>query len=1166
MKKTKLTRSLMAACSIVALSAVMYGCVHSGDDAPPAMDDTPDPALGIAQEAARVAANAAEMASDDAATAANNVGEIKSYDPASYALARNAANNAMDAYMAAKAASNAAATTDDTAEAEGYQETAEDQRDAARDALADARMYAGMVRQAKMDADDAAQDAMDLAAAQRAAMEAAGEATLAYSEASQAVMAQDDNQSHDLANYTRASDAKGEAKAASQRAADANTLAQNAATPAEARTHQAAAETARDEAEAARDAAVNYANLVMMAATEAMDLATAKQAAMAAATAARAAADAARAAATEIAGIADASQADIDAAEMAARDAEDAALRAEDASARAQLDTESGDAEAEQKTAEDQLVLAESARDTATGLRDTAQGNANEAVALEMAQTKADEAATKADDLATEAEADAARVAELTGASSDQAVAAKKAAEAARAAATAAREASDAAQLDTVSGDAQAEQKKAEDQLTIAMKQGEKAEDYRREAQVAFDNNQVEQEKRDIAAAQEAAKMYAAEARDHYVAAMGKAADARAQADAAEAAAMRAMRARTMYADGEGYDPADPETYHLKGASTLAAEADVAADAAEAARDEAERAKNAASDAYMAAMAATTRDAAEDARDDAKDANAIATEKHMGVTDANGDVTTKGAGQYYMDASAANMAAMEAAGVHVLELLKTANAYDVDAPLMDPANTEEQELQAIAENKADHVAAVDAKIVATVTDLNNAEADTTLTGFSDAGSDGPSNDDTGTRWPFGTVVDVDDDGRDDDGLGDGVLTLEFVIDTDNFSVTRAEDDPETEDDESNFEPALGAFPHAFDLSSGGRRALVFTDKEQASAPVKARIYTYTNRPVPSHDGVTPTAAPMPPGDNQGDFTGTYDPDGDGPLPRLAGTFDCVDPSTCSVIRTGTGADGAHVTDQTKITSITGYNFTGSGSTTARVSMADQTYLVFGVWLDDDDMALVRDPADGSFTTNPYTFGAFATGESLAGDPSALTGGAMYTGSAAGVHSHMVEEDDEMVRRVDFFYGDATLEADFDVATDAAGHVADIHGTIENIYSAGEPLDGYGDNIIYLDLGDDATANVDTNGAFDGRARLGVGTQRSDREYNYAFEGLWSGSFYETRTDDPDTATVNESMPTHDAVAGTFGVTGMRGTDTGTESFVGAFGAHMGETDDTMNGN
>ena len=39
MKKAKLTRSLLAACSIVALTAVMYGCVHNGDD-PPATDDT----------------------------------------------------------------------------------------------------------------------------------------------------------------------------------------------------------------------------------------------------------------------------------------------------------------------------------------------------------------------------------------------------------------------------------------------------------------------------------------------------------------------------------------------------------------------------------------------------------------------------------------------------------------------------------------------------------------------------------------------------------------------------------------------------------------------------------------------------------------------------------------------------------------------------------------------------------------------------------------------------------------------------------------------------------------------------------------------------------------------------------------------------------------------
>ena len=46
MKKTKLTRSLLAACSIVALSAVMYGCVHNGGDDAPATDmsGTPEPA------------------------------------------------------------------------------------------------------------------------------------------------------------------------------------------------------------------------------------------------------------------------------------------------------------------------------------------------------------------------------------------------------------------------------------------------------------------------------------------------------------------------------------------------------------------------------------------------------------------------------------------------------------------------------------------------------------------------------------------------------------------------------------------------------------------------------------------------------------------------------------------------------------------------------------------------------------------------------------------------------------------------------------------------------------------------------------------------------------------------------------------------------------------
>ena len=85
MKKTKLTRSLLAACSIVALSAVMYGCVHNGGDDAPATDmsGTPDPVpepmepagptdLEDTQAEADAAATAAMTASTNAATSASS--------------------------------------------------------------------------------------------------------------------------------------------------------------------------------------------------------------------------------------------------------------------------------------------------------------------------------------------------------------------------------------------------------------------------------------------------------------------------------------------------------------------------------------------------------------------------------------------------------------------------------------------------------------------------------------------------------------------------------------------------------------------------------------------------------------------------------------------------------------------------------------------------------------------------------------------------------------------------------------------------------------------------------------------------------------------------------------------------------------------------------------
>ena len=135
MKKSKVTRSLLAAVSVVALSAVMYGCVHSGDS-DPVTDDTDmttepmepmEPTdLEDAQAAAKEAADAAETASDDAATAASDAADATmnlatmqtgAMAGSQAAMAQEQADAAMAAYMTAKAASDRAAAATDTSAA-----------------------------------------------------------------------------------------------------------------------------------------------------------------------------------------------------------------------------------------------------------------------------------------------------------------------------------------------------------------------------------------------------------------------------------------------------------------------------------------------------------------------------------------------------------------------------------------------------------------------------------------------------------------------------------------------------------------------------------------------------------------------------------------------------------------------------------------------------------------------------------------------------------------------------------------------------------------------------------------------------------------------------------------------------------------------------------------
>ena len=167
MKKSKVTRSLLAACSIVALTAVMYGCVHDGDDPEPVVEapepmPEPDPEptdLDNAQAAAKAAADAAKTASDSAAMAASDAGDatanLATAQTGAMAMsqadaAQEQADAAMAAYMAAKAASDAAAAAEDAPAAIRAQITAEAEQAKAEAAAMKASEYGDMAMASAM--------------------------------------------------------------------------------------------------------------------------------------------------------------------------------------------------------------------------------------------------------------------------------------------------------------------------------------------------------------------------------------------------------------------------------------------------------------------------------------------------------------------------------------------------------------------------------------------------------------------------------------------------------------------------------------------------------------------------------------------------------------------------------------------------------------------------------------------------------------------------------------------------------------------------------------------------------------------------------------------------------------------------------------------------------
>ena len=605
-----------------------------------------------------------------------------------------------------------------------------------------------------------------------------------------------------------------------------------------------------------------------------------------------------------------------------------------------------------------------------------------------------------------------------------------------------------------MSADAVVEQTTAETAQGTADDQLAMAQELNRESQAASDAAGLLQQERDIADAQEAAKAAAAAALAHYNSADQKAMDARAKAVDARGEADRAVRARTD-----------------------SGEADTQATAAETAatrrrwRGAAWTAVAAADAASMSAMAATTS------------ADAQMYQEAAEAAEATAEAQATGAGMNYMTAMEAAAAAETAAGTHVLGLFMSANAYDVK----DDDDAEEE------------VASVGAAIAAAAMAADGDQAgEATAT----------------AAW----VVDTPDDPdtADVDETMAGLLKITF-----DSMVTDGTADPFTSDTvgDADADPAVkpnakqtnvgGDFPHLFDISSGGARVLVFTDKEQETpAVVAVTAVTVVNAAVDRGQlslWVSPVMV------RQASRVASTMMTDD--TPAIKGTFTCAD-SPCSLVYTGSG-------DDVMVTTATGYTFSGSREgVTAVEAAAKADYLLFGVWLDEADNDAGAD-----------TFGAIATGGQpfTANNVQALEGKATYRGPAVGAH-HKTGSG------VSSFDGDANLTADFEDA-DTAGT---IEGTIDNIsVDGGDPME----ESIHL-VKTDLTTGENT---FDGRAVMGQ--QEGPGQETHTFNGTWSGGFFgngEETTDHPG------------SVAGTFGVTDTTGTgdDAVTESYVGAFGAHQ----------
>ena len=1071
MKKTKLTRSLLAACSIVALSAVMYGCTSDGDDPvaePPPMDMDGD-GDGVADADDAFDDDPTETADADMDGVGDNADAFPD-DPTEWADT-DGDGRGDNAHAPDRDGDGVADVADD------FPDDPAETRDSDGDGVgnnADAFPFDG-TETADTDGDGV------------------GDNADAFDDDATETVDSDGDGVGDNADW-RPDDPMESADT------DGDGVGDNAdAFPNDAmETVDSDGDGVGDNADA--DAAELLADTKQEAADAAGAAAMASTAASAAVEAQRANKDLSTIAADAFAR----AELHARAAAAASGEAAEANNAAKQTDDQAEATKYKDMAEAAQNSAELARANAMSWAGMVASVKQMIDDNADNEMRLGAAQEAAKMASEAARMTANDAQ-DAANAAKAANPGSSDAMDAQDAADAADAAADEAKTAYENALADTDADDAEGEQMTAMTQQGEAAKQLMYAEASRDEAEDARLAATTEA----IGAAGREAQGYATQAASHHT-------EAQKQVDAAERAVLRAQRA-------------------LDKARKARTDADAAGDDVQAAKEAREAAKTARNDAYNGMMAAQTAATAavnaetvvdaETQRDNARDEKI-----NSGMADIE---ALKQAGL----ASDAADDAETAADTHVLRLFTMANAMHVMASDDDLPNTPSNESTTEANEAQDMLRsrnkrAINTAISSTVNDTDDAP-----------NAAGTTASDAVIAWPADTP---DDPNAEGDQSMEGSLTIQLSVggntitvdagDFDDVDTVEREDprdeesDPLPDDeqvDERNarsFDVGLGAFGTGYQMSATDAdrmtEVLIFTDKKQTTAAITAiSEVEVTNAAITTADEITKMGAK-----SGGRYTGVeFDHDDQDDGPPLMGFISCPTDVACEI----TIVDG-------EVTEIEGYTFTGSRPGVEGVDENPMNdYLSFGVWLsysgvaDDDDQ-------DGAIPAERYTFGAFADGGTPA-DQAALTaaeGTATYRGSATGVHSR--------ASKVDYFYGNATLTADFDDY--------EVIGHISNIYAGGVSV---GHDIV-LDLVAEGISNV-TDGTASGGARMGTGRTGDDGNQHYPFEGSWTASFYNPVADVVATTTVNEAETAPGAAAGTFGV---GSTAQGiTESFVGAFGAH-----------